>query len=211
MSAHLLVVDDDDRLRALLERYLTGEGFVVSVAPDAAAARDLAAGYQFAAAVVDVMLPDASGLELAAQLPMPILLLTALGEGEDRIKGLEAGADDYLAKPFEPRELVLRLQAILRRTAPPATINFGPYAWHPETKQLQQHGKEVMLSDGERTLLGVMVEQINHDVPRQSLADAAGIGERSVDVQITRLRRKLEGATIQSVRGVGYRLVSLLV
>ncbi len=218
---HLLVVDDDDRLRALLERFLTRNGYHVSTAADVAGARSALARFAFDLLIVDVMLPDASGLVLTEQIrtddAVPILLLTARKEVEDRIRGLEAGADDYLSKPFEPRELLLRVQRILERTRPPApperAVQFGRFAFDRADAALTADGEPVHLTSAERQLLARLAATPGEAVDRPTLAEEADIegADRAVDTQIARLRRKLEADPrhprfVVTVRGRGYAL-----
>src|SRR3954470_8958740 len=219
---HLLVVDDDERLRALLQRYLSGNGFRVSAARDAAEARALMKSMAFDALVLDVMMPGESGLELAKSVragsSVPILMLTARGEASDRIAGLELGVDDYLPKPFEPRELLLRLGPLRRRPAPPAeaagqTVRMGAALFDPGAGRLTKHGKPVRLTSGEAALLQLFSAHAGHPFSRGDLCARLGVAlERSIDVQVTRLRRKIEDDPklplyLQTVRGVGYVLV----
>lgn len=223
--AHLLVVDDDERLLALLQRFLTRSGHMVSVALDAEAAKQKLAGLDFDLVVLDVMLPGQSGIELTTELrrtrDLPILLLTAKGEGRDRIAGLEAGADDYLVKPFEPRELLLRIATILRRTRPPASapeppqvLRFGPFNFDLASLELTRgEGDVVHLTSGELALLRTLAERAGAPISRAELGDLSNIkgNDRAVDVQVLRLRRKLEDDPSQprhllTVRGEGYAL-----
>ena len=220
---HLLVVDDDDRLRALLERFLTKHGYHVSTAADVAGARAALKRFAFDLLIVDVMLPDASGLVFTEQIradhSVPILLLTARKEVEDRIRGLEAGADDYLSKPFEPRELLLRVQRILERAAVPAAppapraVRFGRFTFDLDDESLTADGEPVHLTSAERQLLATLAAAPGEVVDRPSLAQDADIAgaDRAVDTQIARLRRKLEDDPRQprflvTVRGRGYAL-----
>ncbi|MEZ5842046.1 MAG: response regulator [Hyphomicrobiales bacterium] len=221
-AAHLLVIDDDARLRSLLSRYLGDNGFRVTVAANAAEARRTLDGLAFDLLVVDVMMPGESGLELTRSLransDIPILILTARSESESRILGLEAGADDYLAKPFEPRELLLRINAILRRGARPETadegreVRFGPFSFNPAKGELMRDGEQIRLTDRERELLIAFAMKPGETIPRTDLAgDDGGLSERTIDVQINRLRRKIELDSanpiyLQTVRGIGYRL-----
>ena len=220
---HVLVVDDDKRLRELLRKYLVEQGFLVTTAGDAAEARERLASFAFDLLIVDVMMPGESGLELTADLRrssrVPILLLTAKGEPEDRISGLERGADDYLAKPFEPRELVLRMRTILRRVAPPEAavpsteIRLGPLTFDIERRTLRRGNDEIRLTTAESDLLTLLARNPNVALSRDELgqqADDAG-SSRTVDVQMTRLRRKIETDPrfpryLQTVRGRGYVL-----
>ncbi len=217
---HILVVDDDMRLRDLLSRYLGDNGFRVTVARDAADARAQMAGLSFDALVLDVMMPGESGLELTRTLRagsgVPILLLTAMSEPDDRIGGFESGADDYLVKPFEPRELVLRLKAVLRRaqTEPtPETVGLGALSFDVAREVLSRDGVAVRLTGAEVSLLKVFAESPNRTLTRDELIRRSRIdgSDRTVDVQITRLRRKIEPDPrlpryLQTVRGEGYVL-----
>jgi two-component system phosphate regulon response regulator OmpR len=217
---HILVVDDDRRLRELLQQFLRDQKFAVTIASDAADARRKMALFAFDLIVLDVMMPGETGVEFARTLgesAPPVLLLTAMAEVEDRIHGLEAGADDYLVKPFEPRELVLRIHAILRRAAPPAphkaSVIFGDYRFDLGSLRLHKGDEPFSLTTGEAQLLKALAEKAGAAVTRSELASALGAesSERSVDVQITRLRKKIEAdngrpAYIQTVRGAGYVL-----
>ncbi|GIX11281.1 response regulator [Elioraea sp.] len=222
-APHILVVDDDTRLRELLRRYLVGEGFRVTTAADAAEARQRLAGIAFDLIVLDVMMPGESGLELTEALrrthDIPIVLLTARGAPEDRIAGFEHGADDYLAKPFEPRELLLRIRTILRRTAPaPGTaegkVTLGEAVFDPERGTLTRGQETVRLTGGEAALLAALARRPGEVLTREEIAAALGqedAGERAIDVQVTRLRRKIEPdprepTFLQTVRGRGYVL-----
>jgi two-component system, OmpR family, phosphate regulon response regulator OmpR len=219
---HLLVVDDDERLRALLQRYLSSNGFRVSAAANAVDARALMKSMAFDLLIVDVMMPGESGFDLTQSVrsssSVPILMLTAKGEAEDRIQGLERGADDYLAKPFEPRELVLRIGGLLRRAAPPARdaigeVRMGDCLYDPVRKQLSRNGKPVRLTSSESALLQLFAANAGRSFSRSDLCARLGVAlERSIDVQVTRLRRKIEEDPklplyLQTVRGVGYVLV----
>ncbi len=222
-APHVLVVDDDERLRRLLQRYLAETGFRVTVAADTRQAKHQMGLFDFDALVLDIMMPGQSGLDWTRELrrtnDVPILLLTARGEPEDRITGLEHGADDYLAKPFEPRELLLRIQSILRRAkavpvveeVPP--ISFGKVVFEPVSGRLTDGDAPVRLTSGEVGLLRVLAASANRPVSRDDLIDDSDTGTaRAVDVQITRLRRKIEPDPrqpryIQTVRGIGYVLV----
>jgi two-component system phosphate regulon response regulator OmpR len=219
---HLLVVDDDERLRALLQRYLTSNGFRVTAAANAADARSLMKSIAFDLLVLDVMMPGENGFDLTravrASSGVPILILTARGEAEDRIAGLEHGADDYLPKPFEPRELLLRVSALMRRAAPPAQVahaevRMGDAVYDPERGQLKRKGKPVHLTSSEAALLKLFAANAGRSFSRADLCTRLGVAlERSIDVQVTRLRRKIEEDPklplyLQTVRGVGYVLV----
>lgn len=226
-DAHVLVVDDDARIRGLLQKFLARSGFWVSVARDAAHARRLLEGLDFDLIVLDVMMPGETGLELTESLRetlnTPILLLTARGDAEDRIKGLEAGADDYLPKPFEPRELLLRINAILRRvpkpaprSEPPKTIQLGEVRYDVTRGELWRAREMIRLTATESMLMRIFAGRPNEPVSRVELVEELGGGvaeaqERAVDVQITRLRRKIEADPktpryLQTVRGAGYML-----
>lgn len=219
---HLLLVDDDDRIRELLKRYLTQAGARVSAAPDAASARKLLASMDFDLLILDVMMPVEDGFSLAEAVrkhsKVPIVLLTARGMPEDRIRGLSIGADDYVPKPFEPAELTLRINAILRRTVSqrgeaPESLTFGPYTFNSVRGELVRDGDIVRLTEAEVALLRILAARPGEVVSREELAKRTGAGlERSVDVQVTRLRRKIDADSrapiyLQTVRGVGYRLV----
>jgi two-component system phosphate regulon response regulator OmpR len=220
---HLLVVDDDERLRALLQRYLATNGYRVSAAPGAAEARQLMAGMEFDLLVLDVMMPGESGLDFARALrqtsSVPILMLTARGDPADRIAGLERGADDYLPKPFEPRELLLRINALLRRihagapAAPVQALRMGDVVFDPEGGRLTRAGKPVKLTGAEAALLQLFAAHAGRPFSRGDLCKRLNVAlERSIDVQVTRLRRKIEADPklplyLQTVRGVGYMLV----
>lgn len=221
-ATHVLVVDDDSRIRHLLGKYLTANGYRVTGAADAAEARRKISAISFDAIVLDVMMPGEDGLTLTERLrrvqDVPILLLTARSETADRIAGLEAGADDYLTKPFEPRELLLRLNNLLRRR-PPAevpplreVIRFGRFVYNARLEELTEDAAAVRLTDRERELLSQFAASPDGVLARDLLVEAGGdVGERTIDVQINRLRRKIEDdpanpVHLQTVRGVGYRL-----
>ncbi|MGE4220133.1 MAG: response regulator [Alphaproteobacteria bacterium] len=221
---HLLVVDDDRRLRDLLGKYLTDHGFRVSVAASAADARQQMTAIQFDLLVLDRMMPGEDGLTFARSVrrtdAVPILMLTAMGEMPDRIGGLEAGADDYLTKPFEPRELVLRIGNILRRAAPAAAaggaegeIRLGACRFDLAREILHGEGGQIRLTSAEASLLKVLGGTPGTVLSREELTRRCVIdgGERTVDVQVTRLRRKIEPDPktpryLQTVRGRGYVL-----
>jgi two-component system phosphate regulon response regulator OmpR len=225
--AHVLVVDDDARIRGLLQKFLARNGFWVTGARDAAHARNLLEGLEFDILVLDVMMPGEDGLALTASLrdtmTTPILLLTARGDADDRIKGLEAGADDYLPKPFEPRELLLRINAILRRvpkpapkSEPPRTLQLGEVRYDVTRGELWRGRDLIRLTATESMLMRIFAARAHEAVTRQELVEDLGGGvaeaqERAVDVQITRLRRKIESDPkapryLQTVRGSGYML-----
>ena len=220
-APHLLIIDDDSRIRELLARYLGEHGFRVTTASSAADARHRLSGLTFDLLIVDVMMPGESGMELTKSLretmTVPILMLTARAEAGSRIEGLESGADDYLAKPFEPRELLLRINNILKRGVAPAAplievVRFGPYTFHRERLELKKGGEMVHLTDRERQIMAIFAAAPGETVPRTELIGNDGpSGERTVDVQINRLRRKIEvdpanPLYLQTVRGLGYRL-----
>ncbi len=219
---HILVIDDDMRIRTLLTRFLGTSGFRVSAAASAAEARRQMGGISFDLLVVDVMMPGESGLEFAEALRrtsnVPILMLTARAETPHRIRGLEVGADDYLAKPFEPRELLLRINNILKRASEPEipavqSISFGPFTFNIERGELKRGDSVVRITDRERDLLRIFAAHPGETVKRQEfLKISNGGGERAVDVQINRLRRKIEDdpsnpVHLQTARGIGYRLL----
>jgi two-component system phosphate regulon response regulator OmpR len=222
-APHLLVVDDDRRILELLSRYLVDHGYRVTTANNAAEARARLGGFSFDLLVLDVMMPGESGLELARSIRtgsnVPILMLTARTEPVDRIAGLETGADDYIGKPFEPRELLLRIGNILKRseqTAPRSieVAHFGDFEFHLGRGELVRGGKPVRITDREREMLRVLAARAGETVPRQALtAPGVNASERAVDVQINRLRRKIEQDPtdpiyLRTVRGVGYQLIA---
>ena len=220
---HILVVDDDERICSLVSRFLNENGFLAATAKDAAEAASILADFEFDALIVDVMMPGRTGVEFTRSLRaagdgLPVLMLTALGEGGDRISGLEAGADDYLTKPFEPRELVLRLQNLLRRM--PKKIEretpllIGRWTYDHAINALVSDLETQRLTTVEGNLLKALAGRAGQVVSREELAGLCGLdaaGERTIDVQVTRLRRKLEEDTswprhLQTVRGKGYML-----
>jgi two-component system, OmpR family, phosphate regulon response regulator OmpR len=220
-APHLLVVDDDTRIRTLLQQFLSSNGFRITVAGTAAEARRKLAGLDFDLLVLDVMMPGENGVDLTkslrAEKNVPILMLTALSETDSRITGLEAGADDYLPKPFDPRELILRINNILRRGGPPPApkleqIVFGPYTFQIARRELKKAGEPVKLTDREQDILAMFASRAGETIPRHELVGGESeVGERTIDVQINRLRRKIERDPanpiwLQTVRGVGYRL-----
>lgn len=220
-APHLLVVDDDTRIRSLLSQFLTTSGFRVTVAASAAEARRKLEGIDFDLLILDVMMPGETGVSLTRSLrekkTVPILMLTALSETDSRIDGLEAGADDYLPKPFDPRELLLRINNILRRgaTAPLHKIEqivFGPYTFFIPRRELKKGSEVIKLTDRERDIMAIFAERAGDTVPRHELTGTEGeVGERTIDVQINRLRRKIEQDPanpiwLQTVRGIGYKL-----
>lgn len=230
VGAHLLIVDDDERIRGLLQKFLIRNGFIATTARDAAQARRLLKGLAFDLIVLDVMMPGEDGLSLCRDIRQtqttPVMLLTARGEAGDRISGLEAGADDYLAKPFEPKELLLRINAILRRMPKPAeepdlpqVLHMGPIRYDLERAEMWHGPQPVRLTATEAALMRIFGADPNRPISRTELVgllnrDKSGIDqvqERAVDVQITRLRRKIEmnpkePRYLQTVRGAGYML-----
>lgn len=219
-AAHILVVDDDQRLRELISRYLFQNGFRVTTAEDAQAARASMRGLTFDLVILDVMMPGESGLSLARDLkkmaPIPICMLTALAEPENRITGLETGVDDYMTKPFEPRELVLRIQNILRRGrgggGSKDEIRMGEFAFHVGRGELKRGDETIKLTERERDLLRLFASRPGSPIQRHELANDESTGsERAIDVQINRLRRKIEcdpsnPVYLQTARGKGYVL-----
>ncbi|WP_194097731.1 response regulator [Marivivens aquimaris] len=226
-DAHLLIVDDDERIRSLLQKFLIRNGYLVSTARDAAHARRLLAGLDFDLIVLDVMMPDEDGMtlcrELRQRISTPIMLLTAKGETSDRIAGLEAGADDYLAKPFEPKELLLRINAILRRVPQvqvkptlPKSLMLGPFRYDVERGELWNGEDLIRLTATESQLMRIFSTSPGEALTRSQLVEELSRSgqqtqERAVDVQITRLRRKIETDPkqpryLQTVRGSGYML-----
>jgi two-component system phosphate regulon response regulator OmpR len=219
-AAHILVVDDDQRIRDRLARYLYEHGFRVSTATDAANARAAMRGLAYDVVILDVMMPGETGLDLARELKtisnVPICLLTARAEAEHRIEGLEIGVDDYVVKPFEPRELLLRLQNILKRGRGPAgprdEIKMGDYVFHVARGELKRADESIKLTERERDLLRLFAQRPGMPVARHELASDDSTGsERAIDVQINRLRRKIESdpanpVYLQTVRGKGYIL-----
>ncbi len=225
-APHLLVVDDDPRLRGLLQRFLSEQGFRVTAAADAAAARDALRSVSYDLMVLDVMMPGESGLTLVESLrrageEVPVLMLTAAGEPDDRVAGFEHGADDYLAKPFDPRELGQRVRAILRRAAPPpaaapatVAVQLGARWFDPGRGELRGAEGIARLTGGEAALLAALSRRAGEVLSREEIAEALGMpdaGERAVDVQVTRLRRKIEPDPreprfLQTVRHRGYVL-----
>ena len=225
-APHILVVDDDRRLRDLLARFLGDHGYRVTTAANAAEADTRLGHLVFDALVLDIMMPGENGFDFARRLrtgsEIPILMLTARADSGDRINGLELGVDDYLSKPFEPRELILRLGNILKRTAqpepPPAPprpdyVRFGPFVYGLARGELRQGEEAIRLTEREREILTLLAERAGEHVPREQLANqGSAANDRTIDVQINRLRRKIERDPadplyLQTVRGVGYRLV----
>jgi len=221
-APHLLVVDDDRRIRDLLSRFLSTEGYRISTADSAAMARAKLASLSFDLLILDVMMPGETGFEFARHIretsAVPILMLTARDAAESRITGFELGADDYVSKPFEPRELSLRVASILRRAKPAAapaaeSLRFGEFVFHLGRVELRKGDEVIRLTDREREMLSVLALTPGETVPRMALAgNGGGANERAVDVQVNRLRRKIERDPanplfVQTVRGIGYRLV----
>ncbi len=217
---HLLVIDDDTRLRKLLNKYLSENGFQISQAANALETKELLKLFTFDLLIMDVMMPGQNGQELTKELRVsgfetPILMLTAMGDIDNRISGLEAGADDYLSKPFEPKELLLRINNILKRQTPFKTtdIYFGSCRYNTKTGQLYQKNEPILLTNTEQDLLKILIRHIGNPVTREEIAQQIQTeNERAVDVQITRLRKKIETdikkpLCIQTVRGQGYVLV----
>ncbi len=221
---HILVVDDDTRLRSLLQRFLQDSGFLVSAAKSAADAREMLKAYVFDILIVDIMMPGESGLQFLNTFrkthDLPVIMLTAMGEVADRIKGLEIGADDYMPKPFEPKELVLRIQSILKRAPKEEEkalnrLGFGGSFYELDKKELKDiNGKVIHITPVEQALLNVLGKKIGKVFSREQLAEILGNGQspRSIDVQITRLRKKIEKDSknprfLQTVRGKGYMLL----
>ena len=223
-AAHVLVVDDDRRIRALLSRFLSTNGYRVTTASNAAEARTALGNLVFDLIVLDVMMPGESGLAFAQSLrktsQVPILMLTALAEANDRVRGLETGVDDYLSKPFETRELLLRIASILRRIAPPPVVvvpspllRFGLFAFQLERQELHRGDELIRLTDRERDIMVLLAGARGETVTREALGgSSAAENERTIDVQINRLRRKIEHDPanpqhLHTVRGAGYRLL----
>ena len=222
-APHLLIVDDDRRIRDLLSRFLSGEGYRVTTAETAADARAKLKSLSFDLLILDVMMPGESGFDFAKSMRaeannVPILMLTARDAAESRIKGLEIGADDYLSKPFEPRELSLRIANILKRAQPAAAapaeqVSFGPFVYHLARGELRKGEENIKLTDREREMLRILAATPGETVSRAALAgNGESVSERAVDVLVNRLRRKIERNPanplyVQTVRGIGYRLV----
>jgi len=222
-KSHILVVDDDTRLRSLLGRFLREQGFVTSVAKDALEADMFLEQYRFDLIVLDVMMPGVDGFEFLKKLRtesnVPVLMLTAMGETDNRIYGLEQGADDYLPKPFEPKELVLRIKSILKRVPQKQdqspVLNFGSTVYDMMTKELKTvSGDVIHITNVEQQLLAVFGQKAGQIFTREKLAEILGAGNnpRSIDVQITRLRKKIEKDSknpryLQTIRGKGYMLL----
>ncbi len=221
-APHLLVVDDDDRIRELLSKCLSDEGYRTSTASNAKEARTLLSTIDFDLLIIDVMMPGESGFDLTEKLRaasnVPIMLLTARGLPEDRIEGLERGADDYLPKPFEKRELLLRVSALLRRSKPQREksqeVTFGPCRFEPERGELRRNGDLIKLTSSELALMRALSKKPGDVISRSALAMQTKTAlERSIDVQVTRLRKKIEDDPrtpiyLQTIRGIGYTLMA---
>ena len=229
MDPHLLIVDDDERIRSLLQQFLVQSNYLVSTAEDAEQARTLLSAIEFDLIILDVMMPGQDGISFTAELRTlqnntPILLLTARGETEDRIKGLEAGADDYLPKPFEPKELLLRINAILRRMPDlkedqmmPKTLSLGHLKYDVARNELWEGETQIRLTTTESQLMKIFTSALGEPISRVDLVtslgrDVSSAQDRAIDVQITRLRRKIEvnpgqPRYLQTVRGAGYMLL----
>ena len=229
MDPHLLIVDDDERIRSLLQQFLIQSDYLVSTAEDAEQARTLLSAIEFDLIILDVMMPGQDGISFTADLRTlqnntPILLLTARGETEDRIKGLEAGADDYLPKPFEPKELLLRINAILRRMPDlkedqmmPKTLSLGHLKYDVARNELWEGENQIRLTTTESQLMKIFTSVLGEPISRTDLVaslgrDVSSAQDRAIDVQITRLRRKIEvnpsqPRYLQTVRGAGYMLL----
>ena len=229
MQPHLLVVDDDERIRSLLQQFLVQDGYLISTAENAEQAKILLTGIEFDLIILDVMMPGQDGVSFTGELRnlgnnTPILLLTARGETEDRIKGLEVGADDYLPKPFEPKELLLRINAILRRMPDlkedkmmPKTLDFGNLRYNVARNELWDGENQVRLTTTESQLMKIFTSALGEPISRADLVMSLGrdvslAQDRAIDVQITRLRRKIEvnpsqPRYLQTVRGAGYMLL----
>ena len=229
MDPHLLIVDDDERIRSLLQQFLVQSDYLVSTAEDAEEARTLLSAIEFDLIILDVMMPGQDGISFTAELRnlqnnTPILLLTARGETEDRIKGLEAGADDYLPKPFEPKELLLRINAILRRMPDlkedqmmPKTLSLGHLKYDVARNELWEGETQIRLTTTESQLMKIFTSALGEPISRVDLVtslgrDVSSAQDRAIDVQITRLRRKIEvnpgqPRYLQTVRGAGYMLL----
>ena len=229
MQPHLLVVDDDERIRSLLQQFLVQDGYLISTAENAEQAKILLSGIEFDLIILDVMMPGQDGVSFTGELRnlgnnTPILLLTARGETEDRIKGLEVGADDYLPKPFEPKELLLRINAILRRMPDlkedkmmPKTLDFGNLRYNVARNELWDGENQVRLTTTESQLMKIFTSALGEPISRADLVMSLGrdvslAQDRAIDVQITRLRRKIElnpsqPRYLQTVRGAGYMLL----
>ncbi|MDX7950704.1 response regulator transcription factor [Lichenihabitans sp. Uapishka_5] len=223
-AQHLLLVDDDRRIRELLARFVAKDGYRVTLAGNADEAWSHLKHFAFDLIVLDAMMPGQNGFDFATELrrasDVPILMLTARAEADDKVRGFEAGVDDYLTKPYEPRELLLRIASILRRAVPRAAprangqaVRFGDFVFEVERGELRQGDAGVRISEREREILTVLAAARGDTVSREALgASGESANERTIDVQINRLRRKIERdpaepLLLQTVRGMGYRLV----
>ncbi len=216
---HLLIVDDDNRIRELIKDYLLDESFYISTASSAIEARIKLRDFNFSLIILDIMMPGEDGLNLTKSIrknnDVPILLLTARGDPKDRILGFESGADDYLAKPFEPRELLLRVKSILKRNKSKQNkprISMGDVSFDLTRGELFKDNKAVKITSTELTLLKILASKKGKTVPRHKLSSETGVSERSIDVQVTRLRKKIEidpknPRFLQTVWGSGYSLM----
>lgn len=219
MSTNILVIDDDTRLKNLLGKFLNENGFQTSLAKDTSEARSLMAENNFDLLIVDVMMPEENGIEFTSCIrqtsQVPVIILTARGESEDRIKGLEVGADDYMQKPFEPKELLLRINNVLKRvrkTDNTEISSFGSFTFNHQESRLKEGDNFIHVTESEANILKILCKKIGKVVPREELSYLCGnIDERSIDVQITRLRKKIEDNPkqpkyLQTVRNQGYVL-----
>ena len=221
-AQHLLIVDDDRRIRELLARFVAKDGYRVTLAGNADEAWSHLKHFAFDLIVLDAMMPGQTGFDFASELrrssDVPILMLTAKAEADDKVRGFEAGVDDYLTKPYEPRELLLRIASILRRAVPRVakvedrTVRFGDFTFDPARGELRQGETLVRISERERDILAVLAAACGETVSREALGASDAANERTIDVQINRLRRKIERDPaepihLQTVRGMGYRLV----
>lgn len=225
-TPHLLIVDDDERLRELLKKFLHEQGMRISTAPDTQKASELLKLFVYDLMILDVMMPGETGFEFIQKMKktsdrlqsLPVLLLTAMGEVDHRIEGLSYGADDYLSKPFDPRELLLRIQAILKRTQPYGSvtkISMGTITYDLETNHLHQNENAIPLTTVESNLLKILAKYPGQPLSREELVELYGeeMNPRTIDVQMTRLRRKIEEDPktpryLQTVRGKGYVLMT---
>jgi two-component system, OmpR family, phosphate regulon response regulator OmpR len=217
VQPHILIVDDDLRIRILLRSFLSEHGYLVSLAADAFEAREKMRGLIFDVLILDNMMPGETGLTFLAHLrgqgnATPVIMLSALADGQNRIAGLQSGSDDYLGKPFEPQELLLRLQNLLRRSSRIDSISFGNFNFSVESADLLQNGISIHLTTREKAILRLLAQRLGQPLSRLQLAQAGSEeSARSVDVQINRLRQKIEADPtnpryLQTVRGAGYAL-----
>ena len=212
-AKHLLVVDDDTRIRNLLQKYLIENGYFVSTVKNTSEAEHLLKELQCDLIILDLMMPDENGIEFTKRLRknnnIPVIMLTAMGDLDNRINGLEVGADDYIAKPFEPKELLLRISNILKRNKTIDSLNFGSFSYNQNNQSLLKNNNPVFLTTSEQALLNLLIKNHNQIITRDKLADALNINERSVDVQMVRLRNKIETHPsrplfLQTIRTQGY-------